>query len=124
MYWERTSKGVLTLEYIDGIKVSDLPPLKVLDWTGTHCPSWAPTPSSKWCWFMVFFMAILIPGNVFILPENVICLLDYGMVGRLDKELKGYLIDLLLAIIKRDANEVIDVIIITGTSLTSSIFER
>ena len=47
------------------------------------------------------------PGNVFILPENTICLLDYGMVGRLDNQLKGYLLDLLLAITGRDVDEVV-----------------
>ena len=54
------------------------------------------------------------PGNVLIMPDNIICLLDYGMVGRLSEELKVYLIDLLLAIIKRDVDEVISLLVYSG----------
>src|SRR6266511_1310774 len=54
------------------------------------------------------------PGNVRILEGNVICLLDYGMVGRLDPQLKHYLTDILLAIVKRDVDEVISLLVYYG----------
>ena len=41
----------------------------------------------------------------------MICLLDYGMVGRLDPGLKRYLTDVLSAVIKRDVDELVDTII-------------
>ena len=49
-----------------------------------------------------------------ILPDNVICLLDYGIVGRLDDELKNFLSDILLAIINRDMDEVISLLLFAG----------
>jgi ubiquinone biosynthesis protein len=54
------------------------------------------------------------PGNVLIMPDNVICLLDYGMVGRLDNQLRDYLTDVLLAIIHRDVDEVISLLLYSG----------
>ena len=54
------------------------------------------------------------PGNVLIMPGNVICLLDYGIVGRLDAQMKGYLTDILLAILKRDIDEVISLLAYSG----------
>ncbi|MEZ6047652.1 MAG: AarF/UbiB family protein [Planctomycetaceae bacterium] len=42
------------------------------------------------------------PGNVRILKDGTICLLDYGMVGYLDEELRDQLADLFYAITKRD----------------------
>jgi ubiquinone biosynthesis protein len=49
-----------------------------------------------------------------ILPDNVICLLDYGMVGRLDAEMQEYLIDILLAIVRRKVDEVISLLLYSG----------
>ena len=114
VYWERTSKGVLTLEYIDGIKVSDILALENAGLDRALIARRGADAFLKMVLVHGFFHGDPHPGNVFILPDNVICLLDYGMVGRLDKELKGYLIDLLLAIIKRDANEVIDLMNYNG----------
>jgi ubiquinone biosynthesis protein len=54
------------------------------------------------------------PGNVLILPGNVIALLDYGMVGRLDDHAKDYLVNLILAILKRDVDEVISLLASSG----------
>jgi ubiquinone biosynthesis protein len=54
------------------------------------------------------------PGNVMILPHNVICLLDYGIVGRLDDELKTFISDTLFAIVNRDMDEVISLLLFAG----------
>ena len=107
VYWEKSSKGVLTLEYIHGIKVNDL---VALDRAGLDRPVIARNGADTFLRMVLshgFFHGDPHPGNVFILPGNVICLLDYGMVGRLDTEMKGYLVDILMAIIDRDVDEVI-----------------
>ncbi|NIQ03860.1 MAG: phosphotransferase, partial [Nitrospinaceae bacterium] len=33
-----------------------------------------------------FFHADLHPGNIYFLPENIICFLDFGMMGRVDRK--------------------------------------
>ena len=114
VFWEKTSKGVLTLEYIDGIKVSDLPALEKAGLDRSIIAKRGADAFLKMVLLHGFFHGDPHPGNVFILPGNTICLLDYGMVGRLDEELKGYLVDLLLAIIKRDVEEVISLLNYSG----------
>jgi ubiquinone biosynthesis protein len=114
VFWKTTSKGVLTLEYINGIKVSDLP---ALERAGLDRPLIAKRGADAFLKMVLthgFFHGDPHPGNVFILPDNIICLLDYGMVGRLDEQLKGYLVDLLLAIIRRDVEEVISLLSYSG----------
>ncbi|MBW1723096.1 MAG: phosphotransferase [Deltaproteobacteria bacterium] len=54
-----------------------------------------------------FFHADPHPGNILILEESKICLLDWGMVGRLTRQLRYDLVDLLLAIFERDEEKVL-----------------
>lgn len=110
VYWETTSKGVLTLEYIDGIKVSDLPALSAAGLDRCAIARRGADAFLRMVLIHGFFHGDPHPGNVFIMPANVICLLDFGMVGRLDGETKNYLIDILLAIIDRNVDEVISLL--------------
>jgi len=114
VYWERSAKGVLTLEYIDGIKVSDLPALQQ---AGIDQHIIARNGAETFLRMVLehgFFHGDPHPGNVLILPGNVICLLDYGMVGRLDQKLRAYLADILMAIDKRDVDEIISILLYSG----------
>ena len=114
VYWEVTGKGVLTLEFIDGIKVSDLEKLERAGLDRRLIGRRGADAFIKMVLEHGFFHGDPHPGNVLILPENVICLLDYGMVGRLDAELQEYLIDILLAIVKRNVDEVISLLLYSG----------
>lgn len=114
VYWDYTGRGVLTMEYIDGIKVTDLPALEA---AGLDRRLVARRGADAFLQMVLnhgFFHGDPHPGNVLILPDNVICLLDYGMVGRLDTQLKGYLTDILLAIVQRDVDEVISLLLYSG----------
>lgn len=114
VYWDYTGRGVLTMEYIDGIKVTDL---SALEAAGLDRRLVARRGADAFLQMVLnhgFFHGDPHPGNVLILPDNVICLLDYGMVGRLDTQLKGYLTDILLAIVQRDVDEVISLLLYSG----------
>jgi ubiquinone biosynthesis protein len=114
IFWDSSGKGILTLEYIDGIKVSNLAALEEAGLDRRLIAQRGADAFLKMVLVHGFFHGDPHPGNVLILPENIICLLDYGMVGRLDEHLKGYLIDLLLAILKRDVDEVISLLVSSG----------
>ncbi len=114
VYWDRTAKGVLTMEYIEGIKINDF---AALERAGLDRRLIARRGADAFVRQVLehgFFHGDPHPGNVFIMSGNVICLLDYGMVGRLDSQLKGYLTDTLLAIVRRDVDEVISLLIYSG----------
>lgn len=114
VFWQVTSKGVLTLEFIHGIKVSEHAALEKSGLDRRLIAKRGADAFLKMVLVHGFFHGDPHPGNVLILRDNVICLLDYGMVGRVDEHLKGYLIDVLLAIIKRDVDEVISLLIYSG----------
>jgi len=54
-----------------------------------------------------FFHADPHPGNIMLLEGNVLCLLDWGMVGRLSSEARDGLIDLVQTIIEQDTEKIL-----------------
>jgi len=114
VHWSHTTRGVLTLEYIDGIKVSDM---AALDRSGLDRAEIANRGADAFLEMVLthgFFHGDLHPGNVFILPNNIICLLDYGIVGHIDENTAEFLSDIMLAIVERDMDQVISLLLFTG----------
>ena len=106
VFRDMTTRHVLTLEYVDVIPMTDAAALqaagldpRVLAHRGTEL-------TLKQIFVHGFFHADPHPGNVFALPNNVICLLDYGMMGRLDRRGRERFADLLYAVATRDETAV------------------
>ncbi|WP_136527004.1 ABC1 kinase family protein [Geomonas ferrireducens] len=114
VYWEATSKGVLTTEYVEGIKVSDTLAIEEAGLDGREIAARGARVFLKMVLEHGFFHGDPHPGNVLILKDNVICLLDFGMVGRLDPAVKRYLTDVLVAVINRDVEGLAYVIVEAG----------
>lgn len=114
VYWEQSANGVLTMEFVDGIKVSDLTRLAQDDYDRKIIAQRGADSFLEMVLTHGFFHGDLHPGNVLILPGNAICLLDYGIVGRLDESLKTFLIDILYAIVNRDMDEIVSLLLFAG----------
>lgn len=102
VYRETSTRQVLTIEYIDGIKVSDI---ERLCEAGYDCPLITERGSEvllKQIFTFGFFHADPHPGNLFVLPGNVICMLDFGMMGAVDRSTREIFVSLVDAIIRRD----------------------
>jgi ubiquinone biosynthesis protein len=61
-----------------------------------------------------FFQADPHPGNLLLLPDGVICVLDCGMVGRIDEQLRDQFEDLLLAAVDGDSERMVETIVVLG----------
>ena len=120
VHWQFTSKAALTMELIEGLKVSDTDSLTAAGFDLKLIAKRGADAFVKMVLQHGFFHGDLHPGNVLILPGNIICMLDFGMTGRIDPFLKRYLTDILLAILKRDAEEVISLLIYSG-DITDSV---
>lgn len=103
-----TTKRVLTMEYVDGIKVSDV---GLLEQSGLDCKIIA----SRGAYLTFeqifkhgFFHADPHPGNICILPGNVICYLDFGMMDYVDKRSMDTFTDIILGYVNRDKAVVAD----------------
>ncbi len=98
--WELSTDAVVTMEFIEGLKVSDHDGLLAAGLSPAEIAANGARIFIKMSFEFGLFHGDPHPGNMRILPNGVIGLIDYGMVGRLEEEKRDQLIDLLLAVNK------------------------
>ncbi len=102
VYWDYTRKRILTMERMKGIKIDDVERLRenAID-----------TEKVAHLIVEVFFTQVfdhslfhgdLHPGNILVADEDTLVFLDFGIVGRLDEELKRHLADIFLGVLRED----------------------
>jgi ubiquinone biosynthesis protein len=114
-FTELSTPRVLTMEMIDGIPLS-APAL--LEATGLDREEVARRGANLYMQMIFthgFFHADPHPGNIVLLPGNVIGLLDFGMVGRIDERLRENIEDMLLAIVQHDVSLLVRMVKQVGT---------
>jgi ubiquinone biosynthesis protein len=106
-YPELSSSRVMVMDFVDGIKASQL---EVLEREGLDRTVIAER-GAQWILKQVFqhgfFHADPHPGNILVLEDNVIAPLDYGMVGSLDESTIEALGSVLVGIIHKDTNRIL-----------------
>lgn len=114
VFWELTAQKALTMEYIEGIKISDL---KQLEAAGLDRKTIAINGANailKEIFEFHFFHADPHPGNLFVMANNVIAPVDYGMVGMLDEETAFHVGTILAAIVDKDVDSLVDTLLTIG----------
>ena len=102
VFRETTTARILTTEFVDGIKVSDIDRLEAAGLDRKVITSRGADISLVQIFETGFFHADPHPGNIFVLPDNVICLLDFGMVGVVDRNTREDFVDLVDSIVRQD----------------------
>ncbi|MEP6800794.1 MAG: AarF/UbiB family protein [Acidobacteriota bacterium] len=95
---------LLTMEYVDGCKITDLAPVVRLELDGARLADELFRAYLKQILIEGFFHADPHPGNVFITTDQRIALLDLGMVARIAPGMQEALLKLLLAVSEGDAD--------------------
>lgn len=111
VFREMTTAGILTMEYIEGIKASRV---ELLQEQGYDLPEITKRGAQlimKQVFIHGFFHADPHPGNVFILPNNVICYLDFGMMGRISGQEQDDFADIVIAVVRRNERKAVDAIL-------------
>ncbi len=110
VYWDYATRDTLVLERLEGIKCSD--------------PSLAAKPPAERralaqllsdCFMRQFFISGFFhadphPGNLFILPDNRLAVIDCGQMGRLSEEMRRQLALIILALVEGDLDLVVDIL--------------
>jgi len=108
IYWEFSSKRILTMEFIQGIKINNL---KELDKAGYNRKKIAENGAKAFMKQILidgFFHADPHPGNMLVMENEIIGFMDFGMMGRLDEEIREKGVDLFIAILEGNLNKIIN----------------
>lgn len=107
IYWDYTTKKVLTMERVKGIKVSHV---DTLNEQGYDLPLIAHRIANSLFSQVLddgFFHGDPHPGNIFILPGNVVSYVDFGMVGQLNEKMQYHFASLMIAVQQNNVDEMI-----------------
>ncbi|MDD3618898.1 MAG: AarF/ABC1/UbiB kinase family protein [Desulfobulbaceae bacterium] len=111
VYRELSTDRILTMENIRGIKSSNIDALRQ---EGTDLRLVAERGTNlimEQIFVHGFFHADPHPGNIFILPGNVVCFIDFGMMGRITRQNREDFTDLLFQVIERNERKVTDIVL-------------
>jgi ubiquinone biosynthesis protein len=107
--WTRTSRRVLTLEWIDGIKLTDR---EALVEAGHDLKALAATLVRAFLRQSVidgFFHADLHQGNLFALPDGRLAAIDFGIMGRIDRQSRVWLAEILYGLLTGNYRRVAEI---------------
>jgi ubiquinone biosynthesis protein len=107
--WTRTARRVMTLDWIDGIKLTDRDALVA---AGHDLKALAATLVRAFLRQAVidgFFHADLHQGNLFALPDGRIAAIDFGIMGRIDRQARLWLAEILYGLITGNYRRVAEI---------------
>src|SRR5690606_17250533 len=107
--WERTGRDVVTMEWIDGVKMNDIEGLRA---AGHGLKALAAALLQSLLRHTLrdgFFHADMHPGNLFVEADGTIVAVDLGISGRLGKKERRFLAEILYGFITRDYLRVAEV---------------
>ncbi|WP_126173113.1 2-polyprenylphenol 6-hydroxylase [Altericroceibacterium xinjiangense] len=93
--WDRTNGRVMTIEWIQGVKISDIEALKA---AGHDLPLLARRLVLAFLTQAIragFFHADMHQGNLFVRPDGTIVAIDFGIMGRIDRRARQWLAEIL-----------------------------
>ncbi|MFN0199282.1 MAG: ABC1 kinase family protein [Planctomycetaceae bacterium] len=114
VFWDRCSEAVLTMEFIEGCRIDDRDALQELPVSPAQLAANGSHIFMKMAFEIGIFHGDPHPGNIRILPDGTICLIDYGMVGIFEEEIRENLIDLFVAVTKNNVSLAVDSILRLG----------
>jgi ubiquinone biosynthesis protein len=106
-----TTSRVLTMEFVDGIKVSDLDSLRAAHTDLEEVARRGFRFVMQQTLVDGFFHADPHPGNIFVLPGDVVCFIDFGMMGRLGQSVREDFVELIYHVIDRSPSRVTETLL-------------
>ncbi|HEU0044559.1 2-polyprenylphenol 6-hydroxylase [Sphingomonas sp.] len=107
--WQRSSAKVLTIEWIDGVKLNDRAALTAAGYDTARLARILIDGFLRQAIAEGFFHADLHQGNLFALPGNRIAAIDFGIMGRIDRRARMWLAEILYGLITGNYRRVAEI---------------
>jgi predicted unusual protein kinase regulating ubiquinone biosynthesis (AarF/ABC1/UbiB family) len=114
VYWRYTSPRVVTLEYLPGIKISHY---EAIETAGLDRRNLAQLGAKAYLEQLLnygFFHADPHPGNIAVSPEGALIFYDFGMMGKIETNVREQLMETLFGIAGKDGDRVMSSLIKLG----------
>ncbi len=108
VYREISTERILTMENIRGIKGADINTLKAENYDLSLLAQRGADLIMKQIFVFGFFHGDPHPGNIFFLPGNVICYVDFGMTGKISRSEREDFADMLMALVHRSDKKMVE----------------
>ncbi len=105
---ELMSERVIVMEYIEGVRIDDIKAIEARGHDRRRLADAGVSAYFKQILEHGFFHADPHPGNILVTPAGTIAFLDFGQVGRVSDALKESIASLLMALLKKDFDRIID----------------
>lgn len=105
IYWRYTTTCVLTLEWINGFKLTDTERIKAAGLDQDALIQIGVTSGLRQLLEFGFFHADPHPGNLFALPDGRMAFIDFGMMDQLEQITKETLVDSVVHLINKDYDQ-------------------
>ncbi len=116
VYWQYSTRRVLVLEFISGIRVDDIPALERAGYDPKVFAAHAAQIIIKEVLIDGFFHADPHPGNLVAMSGGVLGAMDFGMVGYLSHDDRTNLIRLYTVAVRMDARGLVDELVRIGAA--------
>ncbi|MDI6644576.1 MAG: AarF/ABC1/UbiB kinase family protein [Methanobacteriaceae archaeon] len=112
-YPEYSSLRVLTMEYIKGTKIGDVIDSDV-NYDRRKIAEIGTETYFRQIFIDGYFHADPHPGNILVMEDNVLCFVDFGMMGHLDQEFRDNLAELFVYTVRYDVKGMINQLLYMG----------
>jgi ubiquinone biosynthesis protein len=116
VYWHATTSRVLTLERIEGTKISERAALDAQGIDRASLAQRAVGLQLRMVFEHGFYHADPHAGNVFVEPSGRLALVDFGMVGTVDESTRRQITDILLAVSDENPEDLADALLSAGVT--------
>ena len=110
-YPDYSTEKVLTMEYVDGIKLSEVIAGNDPKYNKVLIADRIVRSYFQQLFIDGFFHADPHPGNIFVTEDNAICYIDFGMMGSLDEDFRQDLAELMIYFSDRNIDGLINQLI-------------
>lgn len=107
--WKRTGRRVMTLDWVEGIKLTDRDALAAAGHDLNHLAKTLVQAFLRQAIAEGFFHADLHQGNLFVTPDGRIAAIDFGIMGRVNRQARLWLAEILHGLITGNYRRVAEI---------------
>jgi len=115
VYWDHTTRRLLVLEFLTGVKVTDPDGLRQAGIDRAELARKGTRAYMRMVFEHGFFQPDPHPGNIIVIPDGRVGIVDYGMFSRIDDETRDLLVDMLVAAYRQDGGRLTRLVLKAGS---------